>query len=259
MNMHIMGNSVRAGCATLLVAVAPHAFADPQTPPSAPVTVVNTDANPMPVRAPSPLPVAGNVTITGTPNVNVANTPNVNVTNTPAVSQSGTWNVGILGIPAVAQNGTWNVGISGTPSFSLVTPTIPIPVTLNAPGRTIVQFSSPNISFPPNSLIFGGTLYHNASNNVLVIEQVSMFVSSDNGTIGGMALALTTTVNGMNAEHGVMQVEELPGNGRVGAKTVPVKLYVGPGTDIVWSGWRGDSAGVSTISMSFTGYLTSAP
>lgn len=223
------------------------------------MTVVNTDANPVPVRAPSPLPVSGNVTITGTPNVNVANTPNVNVTNSPGVTQAGTWNVGILGVPAVAQNGTWNVGILGTPSFSLVTPTTAIPVTLDASDRRIVQFSSPNITFPGDSLIFGGLLYHNASDKVLVIEQVSMAVSSANGTIGGMALQVITTVNGMNAEHAVMQVEELPGNGRVGAKMVPARIYVGPDTDIMWTGLRGDSAGTSTIRIAFSGYLTSTP
>jgi hypothetical protein len=252
-------NVCYSAVAALSCLTSPLFAAGAQTPPSAPMTVVNTDTNPIPVRAPSPLPVSGNVTITGTPNVNVANTPNVNETNTPGVAQSGTWNVGILGVPAVAQNGTWNVGIAGTPSFALVTPTTPIPVTLGATDRTVVQFSSPNITFPVGSIIFGGTLYHNASNKVLVIEQVSMFVMSDNGTIGGMALQLTTTVNGMNAEHAVMQVEELPGNGRVGAKAVPVRIYVGPGTDIVWSGTRGDSAGASTISIAFSGYLTGSP
>jgi hypothetical protein len=252
-------NVCYAALATLSCVASPLCVADPQTPPSAPMTVVNTDANPVPVRAPSPLPVSGSVTISGTPNVNVANTPNVNVTNTPGVTQSGTWNVGILGVPAVAQNGTWNVGITGTPSFSLVTPSTPIPVTLGDPDRTIVQFSSPNTTFPVNSILFGGVLYHNASSKVLVIEQVSMFVTSDSGTIGGMTLRLTTTVNGMSAEHAVMQVEELPGNGRAGAKAVPVRIYVGPGTDIHWSGWRGDSAGASTINIGFSGYLTSSP
>lgn len=257
--MKASGNVCSAALATLCCVASPLLAAGPQTPPSAPVTVVNTDANPLPVRAPSPLPVSGNVTITGTPNVNVANTPNVNVTNTPGVTQSGTWSVGILGVPAVAQNGTWNVGILGTPAFSLVTPTTPIPVTLGAADRTIVQFSTPNITFPVGSTIFGDVLYHNASSKVLVIEQVSMFVTSDNGTIGGMTLRLATTVNGMNAEHAVMQVEELPGNGRAGAKAVPVKIYAGPGTDIRWSGWRGDSAGASTINIGFSGYLTSTP
>lgn len=50
----------------------------PQSPPSAPVTVVNTTANPVPVIQQGP------VTLNGTPNVNIANTPNVNVANTAA-------------------------------------------------------------------------------------------------------------------------------------------------------------------------------
>lgn len=257
--MNASRNVGYAALISLSLIAAPLLAVGPQTPPSAPVTVVNTDTNPVAIRAPAPLPVSGNVTITGTPSVNVANTPNVNVTNNPAVVQSGSWNVGILGVPAVAQNGTWNVGLTGTPSVSLVTPTTPIPVTLNDADRTIVQFSSPNITFPADSISTSGVLFHNASSKVLVIEQVSMFVTSDNGTIGGMTLRLTTTVNGMSAEHAVMQVEELPGNGRAGAKAVPVKIYAGPGTDIHWAGWRGDSGGASTISMGFSGYLTSTP
>ena len=75
------------------------------SPPSGPVTVVNTTANPVPVvqqgttsvsvvnTTANPVPVvqqgttsiSGNVTINGTPNVNVANTPSVNVANTPSV------------------------------------------------------------------------------------------------------------------------------------------------------------------------------
>ena len=40
------------------------AFAQPQNPPSAPVTVVNTTANPVPVRAAAPLPVTGTINVT---------------------------------------------------------------------------------------------------------------------------------------------------------------------------------------------------
>src|SRR5579864_6911290 len=89
------------GLVSLCAALAPFvANAGPQSPPSAPATVVNTDANPVPVRAPSPLPVSGSVTISGV--------PSVNVNNTPGVTQAGAWNVGILGVPAVSQSGTWN-------------------------------------------------------------------------------------------------------------------------------------------------------
>jgi hypothetical protein len=64
------------------------AYAAPQSPPSAPVTVVNTTANPVPViqqgttsvsgsvtvnnTSANPVPVSGAVSITGTPNVNIA-------------------------------------------------------------------------------------------------------------------------------------------------------------------------------------------
>ena len=235
MMTNMTGKVRNVGLGVLLVAVAPLAIGGPQTPPSGPMTVVNTDANPVPVRAPSPLPVSGNVTITGT--------ANVSVTNTPAVSQSG----------------TWNVGITGTPSFSLVTPTTPIPVTVGAPDRTVVQFTTPFIRFPANTIASSGTVYHNASGKVLVIEQVSMFVTSDAGTIGGAALQLTTTANGMSASHFPLQVEELPGNGRAGAKSARVRIYVDPGTDIDWDLQRGDNAGASTVQISFSGYLTSSP
>jgi hypothetical protein len=55
------------------------ALAAPQNPPSAPVTVVNTPANPVPVTG--SLGVSGAVSISGT----------------VPVTQSGTWNVGVAG------------------------------------------------------------------------------------------------------------------------------------------------------------------
>ena len=76
-----MGRSLVKRCvwaiAGTLCLFTPIVHAGPQTPPSAPVTVVNTDANPVPVRAPSPLPVSGSVTISGIPSVNINNTPSV--------------------------------------------------------------------------------------------------------------------------------------------------------------------------------------
>lgn len=239
------------GLAPLLLVVAHAAHAAPQTPPSAPMTVVNTDANPVPVRAPSPLPVSGSVTISGI--------PSVNVNNTPGVTQSGAWSVGILGVPAVSQSGTWNVGITGTPSFSLVTPTTPVPVTLSTPGRSIVQFSLPIIRFPVDTIATSGLLYHNASSKTLVIENVSMGVTSDAGTIGGARLSLTTVANGVSATHYPLQVQELPGNGRAGAQSVMTRLYVDPGTDIDFGLIRGDTAGAVQVNITFSGYLTDAP
>jgi hypothetical protein len=61
---------------------------------SAPVTVVNTSSNPVPVtgsvgitgtanvNVTNSVPISGSVTLTGTPNVNVSNTPDVRITNT---------------------------------------------------------------------------------------------------------------------------------------------------------------------------------
>jgi len=60
-----------------------------QTPPSGPVTVVNTPANPVPITAPQGIPVTGNVAVSGSINA----------------SQSGTWNVGITGTPKVSIDG----------------------------------------------------------------------------------------------------------------------------------------------------------
>jgi hypothetical protein len=237
--------------ATLFLVLTPFANAEPQTPPSAPVTVVNTDANPVPIRAPSPLPVSGSVTISGI--------PSVNINNTPSVMQAGAWNVGILGVPAVSQSGTWNVGIVGTPSFNLVTPTTPIPVTINTSGRTIIQHSSDLVRFPANTISTSGVLYHNASAKTLVIEVVSMNVSSDAGTIGGATLGLSTVASGIAATHFPLQVEELPGNGRFGAKSAAIRLYVDPGTDIGYHLDRGDTAGQSTVQITLSGYLTDSP
>jgi hypothetical protein len=227
------------------------ASAEPQSPPSAPATVVNTDANPVPVRAPSPLPVSGSVTISGV--------PSVNVNNTPGVTQAGAWSVGILGVPAVSQSGTWSVGIVGTPSFSLVTPTTPIPVTQSAPARTVVQFGAPHVQIPAGFLEAFGTLYHNASSKTLVIEVLSMGVRSDAGALGGATLSLTTIASGMSATHYPLQVEELPGNGRTGAGSVTTRLVVDPGTDVSFHVIRGDNAGPGQVDIAFSGYLADDP
>ena len=244
-------NVVRVCIASIILSCPLFAVAAPQSPPSAPATIVNTDANPVPVRAPSPLPVSGSVTISGI--------PSVNINNTPSVMQAGAWSVGILGIPAVSQSGTWNVGIIGTPSFSLVTPTTPIPVTLSAPARTIIQSTAPLVHFPANTLATSGLLFHNASSKTLVIEVVSMSVESAAGTTGGATLGLTTVANGMTAIHHPLQVEELPGNGRVGAKSAAIRLYVDPGSDIRYELLRGDNAGTSTVEITFSGYLSDTP
>ena len=55
------------------------ALGAPQNPPSAPVTVVNTEAN--------PVPITGSTTVSGA----------VSISGTVPVTQSGTWNVGVAG------------------------------------------------------------------------------------------------------------------------------------------------------------------
>src|SRR5215475_5857015 len=65
-----------------------------QNPPSAPMTVVNTNANPVPVRGPQPLPVNGTVTVTGT----------TSISGTVAATQSGSWQTSIVGTPTVNVN-----------------------------------------------------------------------------------------------------------------------------------------------------------
>lgn len=80
----------------------------PQSPPSAPVTVVNTTANPVPITAPQGIPVTGNVAVSGSINA----------------TQSGTWNVGITGTPKVTIDGPVTVqpADSETPVQFLLTP-----------------------------------------------------------------------------------------------------------------------------------------
>ena len=92
----------------------------PQTPPSAPVTVVNTTANPLPVTAPNPLPVTGTVNVG---NLGATTLP-VSVTNFPATQPvNGTVNVG--NFPSVQQVSVTNA--STAPVLGRV---------LNAPGSS---------------------------------------------------------------------------------------------------------------------------
>ena len=72
---------------------------------SAPVTVVNSSSQ--------PVPVTGTVTGTVTGSVSVSNTPSVNIANTPAVTLSGTPTVNVGSLPAVTLSGTADVNIVG--------------------------------------------------------------------------------------------------------------------------------------------------
>ena len=69
------------------------------------VTVVNTSANPVPVK--------GSVTGTITGSVSISNTPSINIANTPSVALSGTPTINVGTMPAVTLNGTSDVNIVG--------------------------------------------------------------------------------------------------------------------------------------------------
>lgn len=129
------------------------AYGAPQTPPSAPVTVVNTTTNPIPVTAPSPLAVTGTVNVG---NLGATTLP-VNVTNFPTTQQvNGTVNVGNL--PAVQQVSVTNA--SSAPVFVTVlnapgsvpfvavldpqTPTFVVPATIN--GRSVQSLAVTQVS-----------------------------------------------------------------------------------------------------------------
>jgi hypothetical protein len=92
-----MNNSIGAflfAAASVALVLTP-AAAGPQSPPSAPVTVVNTTANPVPVvqqgttsisgsvtvnnTSANPVPVSGAVAISGTPSVTLTGTPSVTI------------------------------------------------------------------------------------------------------------------------------------------------------------------------------------
>jgi hypothetical protein len=105
-----MKNVVRVvalAVASAAVALTP-AYAGPQNPPSAPVTVVNTTANPVPVIQQGTTSISGSVTVNNTSGNPVPVTGSVAVAG--AVSITGTPNVNITG-------GSVNVGTKIIASF----------------------------------------------------------------------------------------------------------------------------------------------
>jgi hypothetical protein len=105
-----MNNAVRVlalAVASAAVALTP-AQAGPQNPPSAPVTVLNTTANPVPVVQQGTTSVSGSVTVNNTGANPVPVTGSVGVSG--AVSITGTPNVNITG-------GSVNVGTKVIASF----------------------------------------------------------------------------------------------------------------------------------------------
>ena len=186
-----------AGVAAVLLGTLPFAFGQ-QVPPSAPVTVLNTNANAVPVRAPQPLPITGSVVVTGTSNVNVTNAVlpvagNVNVTNAVLpINGSVTVSNPVLPISGSVnsfQAGNWSVGISGTPTVNLT-------ATLANPLPVAVVGSSGNVPF---------------------------IATVDAGGVGGEIDKL------------LLQV---PVGKRMEIRQVSVQARLGSAGQNVWSGWR---------------------
>ena len=144
----------------------------PQTPPSAPVTVVNATANPLPVTAPNPLPVTGTV-----------NVGNLGATTLP---------VSVIDFPATQPvNGTVNVGNFPSVQQVSVTNASTAPVlgrVLNAPGSspfiTVLNAATPAFVVPPT--------VNGLSAQALVVTQVSGGCTG----IGSFNLALQAAVGG---------------------------------------------------------------
>lgn len=109
-------------CGALVLVCQGLAWADPQVPPSAPVTVVNTGANPVPVQG-NVAVSGGNVSVVG--NVGISGTADVNVKNTVAV----TGTVAIAGTPTVSVGSaapiTGSVSITGTPKVNVTNDSLP--------------------------------------------------------------------------------------------------------------------------------------
>jgi hypothetical protein len=126
------------------------AGAAPQTPPSAPVTVVNTSTNPVPVTAPSPLAVTGTVSIG---NLGSAVVPVTNVDNgafQPVQLTADFAFGGGSGATGVAAN------LDGTP------------FTVPDHKRLVVEYLSANLSLPAGQIASYFTLNDIESSQILV-------------------------------------------------------------------------------------------
>ncbi len=190
--------------ALVVVTDPPHATAGPG---AAPVTVVNTGAN--------PVPTAG--TITNAPNVHAV--------------QSGTWNVGVSG--NVGITGTPNVNVANMPSVSFGnTSATPLfvrdvdngarhPLTTNC-GQVSSTLNSVSCSMPPVP-----------AGEEVVIETESFQASGDPSntqlvtSVAAVAGGATQTAFGTVQDNGLDQ----PGLSYF-ESTSAVKLYADPGTSI---------------------------
>ncbi len=195
---------------SLVVGLPPNAHAAPQEPPSAPVTVVNTTANPVPVSAAAPLPVTGTVNVG---NLGASTLP-VSVTNFPATQQiSGTVNVGNL--PVVQQVSVTNS--STAPVLMRM---------LNVPGSSpfvgVLNSQTPALTVP--------TTINGQSAQALVVTQVSGGCTG----IGSFLLALQDAIGSSVIADFLFPVLSLQ-NGFFPIPTQQTQIYIPAGHSVVLS------------------------
>jgi hypothetical protein len=255
---------LRAFCLAVLVtalpvtALAQQRRAAAQNPPSAPVTVVNTTANPVPTTA----TVSGTVNIGNTPNVNVANTPTVNIGTMPGV----TGMVSISGTPNVNVTGTPNVNVNTMPPVSLVstanvkvnnTDSNPVPVRLTNGGGFEPYHCNEGIDawvgYEKVQLLCGLV----QSGKRLVIEYVSAHLQSGGLLSGQLWVGIETTAGGTAAIHYLPLTQSTPNTAiadrHVGGQVV--RIYADQGTGVNAHLYNGSSLIPLSGRIAFSGHL----
>lgn len=239
MNTKLRDCLLAAGGFAILVALVvvtdpPHATAGPGP---APVTVVNTGANPVPT--------------TGT----ITNTPNVHAV------QSGTWNVGVSG----------NVGITGTPNVNVAN--MP-PVGIDPLNNTVRLLREPEnparqpfqANFHCDLLAGSGSCADvtsittlSSSGKELVIEFVSVSEGLPTGQKAG-EVTLQTTQGGNSVSH-IFPLSLAFDDGTVanfvGAQQT--RLYEEPSDVVTVECLRSASSGGGSCFGSVSGYLVDVP
>lgn len=218
----------------VVVSVFVHGFAMAarNEPPSAPVTVVNTNSNPVPVSG----AVTGSVSIDGIADVNVTNT----------VPVSG--NVGITG--------TANVNVTNNEAN-------PMPVSVVETIPQVIQITYTEdlpepLLGPPDQVI-----YTVPAGFRLVIEYMEVRGSLYSGEAarGG----ISTMVNSRRSWHYIMTPPAmylLSGAPLVNMRTSAgqmVRIYADPETDVVGQLSRTDGTGDASLALTINGYLQPVP
>jgi hypothetical protein len=191
-----IGAGIALFCSTL-------ALGAPQVPPSAPVTVVNTPAN--------PVPVTGSLGVSGT----------VSISGTVPVTQSGTWNVGVAGtlntknidergrnpfsVTVQCSDGSGNSCVASTPPVPagqrLVLEYVGGGIQVNTTAGTVgvqgfvlfIDGTSTELALPPRFIgSASGTENYGVSERVLMFAEAGQVLkvqfSGWNAHIGGFAL-----------------------------------------------------------------------